>query len=132
MTSPDNKQLNTHCYDSDQKPIVFDQKPFAPSLDQKPFPDFCIGSSNGTLDSSNSIMPGLSSQAGTPQPNNPYYPTSTAALNGNPYFYPFNNLPYPTNNSTPQSAPYHFPQTSTSPESRLFMHLSLHEPLTLV
>lgn len=104
MTSPENKQLGSHCYDTDQKPI-FDQKPFA---------DFCAGPSG--VNETN--IPGLSSQSATPQSQINYSGYSTS-INGNlnPYFYSFGNMPYPTNNPTPQSTSFHYPQTSTSPES---------------
>jgi hypothetical protein len=118
MTSPENKQLsstsNNHCYDIDQKPFI-DQKPNF-LVDQKPsFQDFC---SSSTIESNNGMA--------TPQPNNPYsgYPFSTSAINGNPHFYPFNNMTYPTNNSTPQSTPFLYHQAaSTSPESKYLSEL---------
>lgn len=122
MTSPDGKPplpLTNSCYNEiDQKPPIFDQKPSI--FDPKPsFPDFCVGSSNGQIETSIGSLP---MEAETSQANNIYagYPNPTNALNGAPYFYPFGAMPYPPNNPTPQAAPFMYPQSSTSPESSFF------------
>jgi hypothetical protein len=132
MTSPDAK----HCYDIDHKPF-HDQKP--PQFDQKPFCDpnnFSNGllhDSNGTNIAGTSSMGPATSQPHQQQPDssNGLYSAysqhqqnaiaASVATNGNPYFYPFNNMPpY----SSGQSTPFLYPQqtASSSPESKCFSY----------